>query len=202
MDVEATLTAYAAAVRACPHNLLSKRGLEELETRHIPESVAFAATLPAGPATVLDLGTGGGFPGFVIAVTRPDLAVTLLDATAKKIDFLAETAAELGVTLSTLHGRAEELHAVHGGRFDVVVARAVAPLERLVPWALPFLAPGGTLHAIKGDRWADELRAALPVLRRLGGSVVAAPVPSEGSSTQPQVAAPAEPKVVIIRGPA
>lgn len=191
------LVAYAAAVRASPHNLLSARGLEELEERHIDESLRFSAGLAPGPARVLDLGTGGGLPGLVIAIARPDLSVTLLDSTAKKVTFVAEVAAAIGVPVETLHGRAEDLAASHGRSFDVVVARAVAPLDRLVGWAVPFLAPGGVLHAIKGARWSEELAAALPTIRRLGASVVGAP----SSTDDEESGARNDPRVVSIGVP-
>lgn len=214
--IDGQLAAFAEAVRGSPHNLLSSRALEELESRHIAESRAFAATLPAG-VRVLDLGTGGGFPGMIIAITRPDLDVTLLDATRKKIEFLEEFAAETGVSVQTLHGRAEDLQQHHAGEFDVVCARAVAPLERLVPWALPFLKPGGTLHAIKGQRWPAELKAALPTIQRLGASVVEVPERDMGdpgdasedpasrstrqSTDKQDPDAAAAPRVVIIQAP-
>ena len=187
------LAAFAAAVRASPHNLLSKRALDELESRHIAECRAFATRLPPA-AKVLDLGTGGGFPGMVLAIVRPDLKVTLLDSTTKKIEFLRDFASERSIAVETLDGRAEELQHAHGAQFDVVTARAVAPLERLLPWALPFLRPGGALYAIKGETWRDELQAALPVIRRLRAQVVAVPGVDDEQETSP-----AMPRVVIIR---
>ncbi len=205
--VEAHLAAFAEVVRESPHNLLSDRALEELESRHIAESRAFAASLPSG-ASVLDLGTGGGFPGMVVAITRRDLNVTLLDATRKKIDFLQEFAATAEIPVQTLHGRAEELHREHAASFDVVCARAVAPLDRLIPWAVPFLKPGGTLHAIKGKRWPAELKAAVPVIQRLGAKVVAVPeqdVPASSgtgarhSTADPDSGSTVAPRVVIIQ---
>lgn len=190
------LTAFSEAVQQSPHNLLSKRALEELESRHIAESVAFGRELPAD-ASVLDLGTGGGFPGMVVAITRPDLAVTLLDATKKKVDFLREFADAHSVRVTTLHGRAEELQREHAGRFDVVTARAVAPLDRLVGWAVPFLRPGGHLYAIKGAKWRGELQEALPMLRRIGATV--ADVPRPNSPVEQDETSVARPRVVIIR---
>lgn len=197
---EELLQAFSDAVRSSPHNLLSDRALEELEERHIAECVAFAGSLPED-RDVLDLGTGGGFPGMVIAITRPDLRVTLLDSTGKKILFLREFAAEHELSVQTLRGRAEDLQTEHAGAFDIVTARAVAPLERLVPWALPFLRPGGRLHAIKGERWPQELKAALPTVQRLGARVVS--VPGHADSAQsPQNShgdTAAMPRVVIIQ---
>ncbi|MDA3023310.1 MAG: 16S rRNA (guanine(527)-N(7))-methyltransferase RsmG [Actinomycetota bacterium] len=160
----ALLTRFADHLRASPHNLLSPRGLSELERRHFPEGVAFARTLPS-VGRVLDVGSGGGLPGIVVAIARPDLKVHLLEATRKKTDFLAEVVMALGLAVTVHHGRAEELSVGELGRsFDAVCARAVAPLERLVPWCAPYLRPGGRLYAIKGERWAEELEAAAPAL--------------------------------------
>lgn len=198
----AQLGSYADAVRASPHNLLSRRGLEELESRHIPECLGLAATLPSGPAAVLDLGSGGGLPGIVIAVARPDLQLTLLDATAKKVAFLAETAAAIGIEVETLTGRAEELVTEHRSRMDVVVARAVAPLPRLIGWSLPWLRPRGTLHAVKGERWEDELRDAVPELRRHRARVAGTTEPGRRVPTGPDGDLDGvTPRVVIIQAP-
>ncbi len=154
-----TLRRFAELVRSSPHNLLSRQGVEELESRHIPESQRFAAALPLA-TEALDLGSGGGLPGLVVAIVRPDIHVHLLDATRKKTDFLLETAETLGLSVTIHNGRAEELA---GGelrhRFPIVTARAVAPLARLADMAAPFLAPGGALYAIKGERWKEELEA-------------------------------------------
>lgn len=189
----AALERFARAVEASPHNLVSRQALAELRTRHLAESVAFARSLPPGPARVLDLGSGGGFPGFVIAVVRPDLRVELLDSTRKKVSFLREVAQELDVDLPVHHGRAEQLsQGPLGGAFDLVTARAVASLDRLVLLALPYLRPGGQLRAIKGERWAEELAVAAPLLERAGGAVVAVP----DDATSP--VRPPAPRVVSI----
>lgn len=169
-----TLRHFEQAVLASPHNLVSRRARVELWDRHISEAVGLAGLLP-GPATLLDVGSGGGLPGFVVAIARPDLRVTLLDASQKKTTFLAETASDLDVGLSVIRGRAEDLRVEMSGSFDLVTARAVAPLVKLLGWTLPFLAPGGLLYAIKGDRWEAELRAATPELRRWDGQLVATP---------------------------
>lgn len=172
----AALERFVQAVERSRHNLVSRRARTELRERHLPECAAFAATLPQGPAQVLDVGSGGGFPGLVIAILRPDLAVTLIDATKKKVEFLQEVAQDLGIQVAALHGRAEELSRTElGGRFDVVTARAVAPLDRLVGWTVPFLRPGGLVYAIKGGRWQDELDAAGDALRTWDAEAVATP---------------------------
>ena len=179
-EIARLLSAYAEAVHASPHNLLSPRGLEELSSRHIPEAVAFARGLPR-TSRLLDIGSGGGLPGIVIAITRPDLELHLMEATGKKATFLSEVAARLELRVTVHHGRAEELaRPPLTGSFDLVTARAVAPLERLVPWAEPYLGPKGQLHAIKGERWGEELDAARPTAERLGLRVVARPGRSRG----------------------
>ena len=162
-------------LRESPHNLLSTKGLAELEARHFPESLAFAAALPP-VSRLLDVGSGGGLPGIVIAIARPDIEVHLLEATGKKARFLQEVTAALGLRVEVHHGRAEDL--VSGpllGTFEVVTARAVAPLDRLAAWCAPYLAPGGTLHAIKGERWSEELEASRPLIGQAGLKVIATP---------------------------
>ncbi|MFA9431565.1 16S rRNA (guanine(527)-N(7))-methyltransferase RsmG [Egicoccus sp. AB-alg2] len=170
------LEAFTRAVETSPHNLVSKLARSELRTRHIPESVAFARGLPAGAQRLLDIGSGGGFPGLVVAIVRPEYEIHLLDSTRKKADFLRDAAARLGLAVTVHNGRAEDLaRGELAASFDLVTARAVASLERLIPWTLPFLRPGGVLHAIKGERWSEELAAAEPVVRRYGARVVATP---------------------------
>jgi 16S rRNA (guanine527-N7)-methyltransferase len=185
IDLSAPLLRLAALIRVSPHNLVSRSARDELLTRHLPESVLVARQLPVSerPLRLLDVGSGGGLPGLVIAIERPDIAVELLDARQKKVDFLREAVSELGLDVPIHHGRAEELSGtVLGGAFDLVTARAVAPLERLLPWTIPFLRPGGLLYAVKGARWEDELEQARSVLEQLGASVVDTPrsLPDEG----------------------
>ena len=171
----ARLARYAELLRGSPHNLLSPKGLAELEVRHFPESLAFATGLPRGPR-LLDIGSGGGLPGMVIAIARADLEVHLLEATGKKVEFLAATAEQLGLSVGVHRGRAEELSGgALGGTFDLVTARAVAPLDRLAGLAAPYLRKGGQLHAIKGERWPQELDEARPGLDRLGLTVLTTP---------------------------
>lgn len=170
------LSAFASLVAASPHNLVSKRARAELMTRHVPEAVRLAAVLPDPPARLLDVGSGGGFPGMVIAIARPDLEVHLLEATGKKVTFLRDAATSLEIDVVVHHGRAEELcRGALGGAFDLVTARAVASLRDLLPLTLPFLAEGGALYAVKGERWDEELRDASGALRRQGAVVLATP---------------------------
>lgn len=195
MGVDERLEAFASAVERSPHNLVSARAMGEIRTRHIPECVALARMLPKGPLRLLDVGSGGGFPGLVIAAVRADLEVTLLDSTRKKTEFLAETAAAMGVEVAVVNERAEEAAITRGGRYDLVTARAVAPLERLIPWTVPFLTASGLVYAVKGDRWEQELDDAVPTLRRWGASIVATPADIHRQDAD---ATAERPKVVII----
>ncbi len=189
---DARLRAFASAVIASPHNLVSKRAKGELWERHVLESVALAEVLP-GPGRLLDVGSGGGFPGLVIALRRPDLDVTLLDSSAKKTAFLAEIADELDMRVHVVRGRAEELRSGPLGQaFDLVTARAVAPLERLLGWTMPFLVPGGLLYAVKGERWQEEVTAAIGALRTWDAQVMATPADQPGDD-------PYQPRVVVLR---
>jgi 16S rRNA (guanine527-N7)-methyltransferase len=176
------LVRFAELLRSSPHNLLSPKGLEELEERHFPEALEFARMLPVGPR-LLDVGSGGGLPGIVVAMARPDLDVHLLEATGKKATFLRDAADSLGLDVTVHHGRAEECAVGDlSAGFDLVTARAVAPLDRLVPWTAPYLKSGGQIHAIKGERWAEELDAARSVIQRHGLRVLRTPEPTRSGA--------------------
>ncbi len=118
-------------------------------------------------ATVLDLGSGAGLPGVVLALVCPTLQITLLDATKRRTEFLTEVVDELELSerVSVVWGRAEEQPPMHA---DVVVARAVAPLSKLAGWAMPHLVGGGSLLALKGESAAEELNRDAAGLPRLG----------------------------------
>lgn len=167
------LEIYADLVRSSPHNLMSPRGLVELETRHIPECLALARLLPAG--SLVDIGSGAGLPGIVVAIARPDIRVTVVEATAKKARFLGEVAERLGLDVTVVNARVEAVAEQLAGGSDTATARAVAPLDRLVRWAIPLLRPGGLLYAVKGRRWEEELEAARTAVERAGGEIVAVP---------------------------
>ena len=135
------------------YNLTAARDPERIVDEHVVESLAAAPHLP--PGSLLDIGSGGGFPGMVLAIVEPERAVTLLDSNGKKVRFLRQCAAELRLArVSVVHARAEDLAA---GAYDVVTARAVTRLDHLIAWSRPFLAPGGVLAAFKGTRLAEEL---------------------------------------------
>lgn len=137
--------------------LIGPREEERLWDRHLLNSVAFADLLPT-ESTVLDVGSGAGLPGIPLAIARPDLKVTLLEPMARRVSWLEEVVAELDLPVEVVRGRAEE-PAVRDrlkGQ-QIVVARALAPLARLVEWCLPLVRPGGLLLAQKGASAGEEL---------------------------------------------
>jgi len=147
--------------------LIGPRETERLWERHLLNCAVVAELLPER-GSLVDIGSGAGLPGVVLAMLRPSLEVILLEPLLRRSMFLEECVAELGLANTTvLRARAEEKAAARI-RADVATARAVAPLDRLAGWAAPLLRPGGQLLAIKGQSAADELAAARPVLSRLG----------------------------------
>lgn len=132
-----------------------------------------AAQIGTGEKAI-DVGTGGGFPGIPIKIARPDLRVTLLDATLKKTRFLGETVRELGLQgCEVVHGRAEQIGREECCRekFDAAFARALARMAVAAELCLPFVRKGGILVAQKGSEMDAELAAAKPIIGQLGGTV-------------------------------
>jgi 16S rRNA (guanine527-N7)-methyltransferase len=147
--------------------LIGPRETERLWDRHLLNCAVVAELLPER-GELVDIGSGAGLPGVVLAMLRPSLRVVLLEPLLRRSVFLEECVAELGLSNATvLRGRAEEKATAHI-RADIATARAVAPLDRLVGWAAGLLRPGGQLLAIKGQSAVAELAAAEPVLARLG----------------------------------
>jgi 16S rRNA (guanine527-N7)-methyltransferase len=179
-DALPVLETYAGILAGAgvERGLLGPREAPRLWERHLLNSVGTAELLHPGTC-VLDLGSGAGLPGVVLAAVRPDLQLVLLEPLLRRAAFLEEVVAALGLgNAAVRRGRAEELGGgrlagpgvLPAGLVDVVVARAVAPLDRLAGWALPLVRPGGRLLAIKGDAAAQELAAAQPALRTAGAA--------------------------------
>ncbi len=147
--------------------LIGPREAPRLWERHLLNCAVLGEVVPEA-ATVADVGSGAGLPGLVLAIARPDLRVTLIEPLLRRSRFLEEAVAALGLEeqVEVLRGRAEELGPDR--TFDVVTARAVAPLERLARWCLPLVGPDGELVAMKGATAAAEVEAAAPGLRKLG----------------------------------
>lgn len=139
------------------YNLTAVRDPMAMVQRHLIDSLSILPFLPSG--RLLDVGTGGGLPGMVVAITRPDIAVTLLDSNGKKIRFLRQMTMELGLkSVATIQSRVESYSAEP---FDVITSRAFATLADMVTWSQHLLAPDGQFIAMKGLYPDDEL-AALP----------------------------------------
>ena len=153
------------ATAGVERGLIGPREAPRLWDRHLLNCALLAQAIPPG-ATVADLGSGAGLPGVVLAIARPDLRITLVEPLERRTAFLHEVVAELDLgDVEVLRGRAEALHGVR--RFDVVTSRALAPLDRLLTWSMPLVAPEGAMVAMKGRSLEDEIEAARATLRRL-----------------------------------
>lgn len=150
------------ASRGVDWGLIGPREVDRLWERHILNSVALTDLIPAG-SRVIDVGSGAGLPGIPLAILRPDLEITLLEPLLRRSTFLNQTVQELGISavVRVVRGRAED----HAESYDVVLARAVAPLDRLIDWCEPLRSPTGSILALKGQAALDEIRAAAPTLR-------------------------------------
>jgi 16S rRNA (guanine527-N7)-methyltransferase len=164
VDVAAAF-ARILATRGVERGLLGPREVPRLWDRHLLNCAVVAELIDRRRGSLLDIGSGAGLPGLVLAMVRPGMEVTLLEPMERRCRFLAECVTELRLdNVSVLRGRAEDA----GVTADVVTARAVAPLPRLAELAMNVVRPGGMILAIKGRSAAEELAAAKPVLRRVG----------------------------------
>lgn len=174
-------------------NITALTTLDKIIPLHFADCITVANRLPRS-ATVLDVGCGGGFPILPLAIVRPDLHLTGLDSTEKKIRHVQSTADAMGLRISTVAARAEELAAdpAYREQYDVVLSRAVARLNVLDELCLPFVKIGGQLIAMKGAAGAEELTEAQIGIQKLGG---------EAESTQEfdlQTAAGPEKRALIL----
>lgn len=182
--VDERLDRLAELIATAPVNLVSVAERRQVRARHIDEAVAAADVIPCRAGEHwMDLGTGGGLPGLVLAVCHDDISWTLVDSTRKKTRQVERFAAQLDLdNVRVVTGRAEVLghSAVYRGRCDGVVARAVAPLAVLAELARGFLRHDGTLAALKGPAWEEESAAAEAAYRVLGyGNVHSTVLPSQ-----------------------
>ncbi|WP_456845207.1 16S rRNA (guanine(527)-N(7))-methyltransferase RsmG [Cellulomonas sp. P5_C6] len=149
--------------------LVGPREFSRLWERHILNSAAVVPFLPTS-GRIIDLGSGAGLPGIVVAAMLPEAEVVLLEPMERRTDWLSEVAESLGLgNVVVLRGRAQDEHGRLTG--DAVTVRAVASLDKLYRWALPLLRAGGSLVALKGGRAEEEIEAAKHVGRKLGAGI-------------------------------
>jgi 16S rRNA (guanine527-N7)-methyltransferase len=167
-----TAERYAALLAgpAVQRGLLGPGEAARLWDRHLINCAVVAELVPS-PSSLIDLGSGPGLPGIVFAMLLPEVSVTLLEPMARRVTFLQECVAELGLAnAEVVRGRAEDM----AGQLtaDVVASRAVAPMDKLAGLAMGLVKPGGLVLAIKGASAEDEVSRARSELRRLGASDV------------------------------
>jgi 16S rRNA (guanine527-N7)-methyltransferase len=147
-------------------NLVSRTTLSDAWSRHFVDSAQLLALAPVDAASWVDLGSGGGFPGLVIAILanelRPDLSVTLVESDQRKAAFLAEVARQIGVAVAVKAERAETLTPCN---CDILSARALAPLKELLSLSMRHLKPGGVGLFLKGAQSGAEVAEALETFR-------------------------------------
>lgn len=154
-------------------NITAIREIEKIIPLHYADCVKIASYFPEG-SSVIDVGCGGGFPTLPLAIVRPDLSITAMDSTAKKVQYVQNTADALGLTnIKTLSARAEELaqNPEYREKFDCATSRAVARLCILSELCLPFVKIGGHMVVMKGASGQEELDEATEGIQKLGGQV-------------------------------
>lgn len=155
-------------------NLTAITDPEGIAVKHFADSLAIFAhcEFPEG-ASVIDVGTGAGFPGVAMLIARPDLRLTLLDSTKKKLGVIEDILSELGLTARLLHSRAEEAgqKAEYRESFDFACARAVANLRELSEYCLPFVKKGGYFVSMKSKKTDEEIEGAKRAVSLLGGKI-------------------------------
>ena len=155
-------------------NITAITDAKEVILKHFADCMHVAKLIPEGQCKLIDIGCGGGFPSLPIAIVRPDVQITSLDSTAKKVEYVRKSAENLNLhNISTISGRAEEL--AHGQdtreTFDVVTARAVANLPVLCELCLPFVKKGGAFVAMKANISEDEIKDSESAIKKLGGDL-------------------------------
>ncbi len=150
-------------------NLTAITESSDIRVKHFADSLAGLDLIKEG-ASVLDIGSGAGFPGIPLKIVRDDLTVMLLDSVNKKVAFMNDVIADLGLkNITAVHARIEDF--LHKAEFDVVVSRAVAELTTLVEYALPFVKIGGCFIAYKSEKAETETESAGKAIAMLGGNV-------------------------------
>lgn len=155
-------------------NLTAITEYSEVLKKHFVDSLSLIKVAPlSGNISLIDVGTGAGFPGLALKIAFPNLQVTLLDSLNKRIQFLNEVFNELGLSgVETVHGRAEDFakKGLLREKFDICVSRAVANLTTLSEYCLPFVKVGGEFVSYKSEKIGEEMEGALHAIHLLGGN--------------------------------
>lgn len=155
------------------HNLTAITDDEGIYLKHFFDSLLISPYIPSG-SHLLDVGSGAGFPGMVLAIARPDIHVTCMEPTTKRSDFLEQVAKACQLpNVVVVNERAEDAVVRLRESFDVVTARAVAALDMLSELTLPFVKVGGLFLAMKGMKGNEEVDQAAFAIKTLGGKVIA-----------------------------
>lgn len=150
--------------------LIGPREVPRLWERHLLNCALLGRAIPPS-VDVCDVGSGAGLPGIVLALSRPDLRLTLVEPLLRRTKFLEEVVEHLGLeNVEVVRARAEELHGKR--EFTVVTSRAVAPLDRLLSWSMPLVRQGGELVAMKGSSVHEEIERAQATLKKYGAGRV------------------------------
>lgn len=158
-------------------NLTAITQMEEVVTKHFVDSVALKKAIvdiDKNLYSLIDVGTGAGFPGIPLKIVFPDLEITLLDSLNKRVKFLNEVICSLGLSsITAVHGRAEDLGHENVSRetYDICVSRAVANISTLSEYCIPFIKVGGYFISYKSGKVEDELKAGKKAIGKLGGQV-------------------------------
>lgn len=152
-------------------NLTAITEKHDVFTKHFFDSVLSVDVIPEN-ATLVDVGTGAGFPGLPLKIVRPDINLTMVDSLNKRVNFLNQICNKLEIKSNNIHSRAEDFAMKNRERFDIAVARAVAKLNTLLEYLLPLVKVGGLVIAYKGSNIAEEFESAQNALEILGGKVL------------------------------
>lgn len=152
-------------------NLTAIRDINEVYLKHFYDSLTIVKAINLKEVnTLLDIGTGPGFPGMVLKIIYPHLQITLMDSNNKKISFLKALAQELNLNVEIIYGRAEEFITHRREYYDIVTSRAVASLDILAELSIPYVKTNGLFVAMKSN-YQEELQASLPILKKLDSKV-------------------------------
>lgn len=156
-------------------NLTAITEEDEVAVKHFLDSLKAAEGIIEDGVSVIDVGTGAGFPGLPVKIANPDIKLTLVDSLNKRINFLNEVISSLSLDgVRTIHSRAEELgqNKDHREKYDLCVSRAVANLTTLCELCLPFVKVGGSFVSLKGPKAEEEVKDAKRAIELLGGELV------------------------------